>query len=107
MMTDHQLNVAQSLMFGYCRYNIDNVGSEGGIPGIHPAFGSGQDGFLASLDTKGVMNDTYYQALAFCQQSSREGGIDAALTYKGKKLDGLLVPPDVGQSYQIAAQAGK
>ena len=53
------------------------------------------------------MNETYYQALSFCQQSTREGGIDAALNYKGKHLDGLLVPPDVGQTYQIAAQAGK
>ena len=83
------------------------MGSEGGTPGIHPAFGSGQDGFLASLDTKGVMNETYYQALSFCQRSSREGGIDAALTHNGTKLDALLVPPDVGQSYQIAAQAGQ
>ena len=53
------------------------------------------------------MDETYYQALTFCQQSTRQGGIDAALAHNGKKLDGLLVPPDVGQSYQIAAQAGK
>ena len=53
------------------------------------------------------MNETYYQALAFCQQSTREGGIDAALNHNGQRLDGLLVPPDVGQTYQIAAQAGK
>ena len=101
------LKIAHTLMLGCFRYNIDNVGSEGGTPGIHPAFGSGQDGFLASLESKGVMNETYYQALSFCQQSTREGGIDAALTYQNKKLDGLLVPPDVGPSYQIAAQAGK
>lgn len=88
------------------QYNIDNLGSEGGLPGVHPAFGSGQDGFLASLATKGVRDDTYYQALNFCQTSTRAGGIDAALNYQGKKLDGLLVPPDVGQTYQIAAQAG-
>lgn len=36
------------------RYNIDNVGTEGGLPGIQPAFGSGQDSFLASLATKGT-----------------------------------------------------
>lgn len=35
------------------RYNIDNVGTEGGLPGIQSAFGSGQDSFLASLATKG------------------------------------------------------
>lgn len=89
------------------RYNNDNSGSEGGTPGINPAFGSGQDGFLASLNSKGIMDETYYQALAFCQKSTREGGIDAALHHNGKILDGLLVPPDVGQTYQVAAQAGK
>ncbi|KAI9730402.1 MAG: hypothetical protein M1834_005912 [Cirrosporium novae-zelandiae] len=88
------------------QYNIDNYGSEGGYPDIHPAFGSGQDGFLASLETKGVMNETYWQALSFCQKSTREDGIDAALKYSNSTLDGLLVPPDVGQSYEIAAQAG-
>ena len=35
------------------RYNIDNVGTEGGLPDIVPAFASGQDSFLASLETKG------------------------------------------------------
>ncbi|KAL8736545.1 MAG: hypothetical protein Q9181_002394 [Wetmoreana brouardii] len=88
------------------RYNNDNVGSEGGQPGINPGFASGQDGLLASLATEGVMNSTYYEALHFCQQSTREGGIDAALNYGNATLDALLVPPDVGQSYQIAAQAG-
>lgn len=91
-------------------YNYDNDGSEGGNPwplGI-PAFYSGQDGFLASLETKGVMDQTYYEALGFCHTSTRERGIDAALAMgpDGTKLDALLVPPDVGQTYQIAAQAG-
>lgn len=54
----------------------------------------------------GIMNETYYQALDFCQRSSREGGIDAALKTNGTQLAALLVPPDVGQTYQIAAQAG-
>lgn len=92
------------------QYNIDNAGTEGGLPGIHPAFASGKDGFLASLETKGVMDETYWQALAFCQRTSREEGIDAALRYHNGSsaitLDGLLVPPDVDQSYQIAAQTG-
>lgn len=52
------------------------------------------------------MNSTFWEALTFCQQSTREGGIDAALKYGHGTLDALLVPPDVGQSYQIAAQAG-
>lgn len=92
------------------QYNLDNYGSEGGLPGVHPAFGSGQDGFLDSLATKGIMDETYFQALSFCQRSTREDGIDAALRRHNngeqKLLDGLLVPPDVGQTYQIAAQAG-
>jgi len=79
------------------RYNIDNVGTEGGLPGIHPAFGSGQDGFLASLETKGIMDETYYQALSFCQRSTREEGLDKALIHNSKKLSALLVPADVGQ----------
>lgn len=89
------------------QYNLDNTGSEGGYPwpNGHPAFFSGQDGFLASLATKGIQNETYFQALEFCQSSTRNG-INDALSYKGKQLNGLLVPVDPGQSYQIAAQAG-
>lgn len=89
------------------QYNYDNDGSEGGNPfplGI-PAFYSGQDGFLASLETQGIMDETYFQALEFTQRSTRQG-IDSALSYNGTRLSGLLVPPDVDQSYQIAAQAG-
>lgn len=86
--------------------NIDNYGSEGGYPSIHPAFGSGQDGLIASMESKGIMNATYWEALAFCQRTTREEGIDAALQWKNGTLDGLLVPPDVAQSIQIAAQAG-
>ncbi|KAI9706270.1 MAG: hypothetical protein M1820_004845 [Bogoriella megaspora] len=89
-------------------YNYANDGTEGGHPwplGI-PAFYSGQDGFLASLASKGEMNETYYQALEFCRYQSRERGIDAMLANNGRRLDAVLVPPDVGQTYQIAAQAG-
>jgi amidase len=88
------------------QYNIDNVGSEGGIPNVHPAFQSGQDGFNASLATGGIMDETYWQALSFCHRTTREEGIDAALYNNGTQLTALLVPPDVGQTYQIAAQAG-
>jgi amidase len=88
------------------QYNIDNVGTEGGTPGIQPAFGSGQDGFIASLESKGIQNETYWQALAFCQRTTREEGIDAALSNGGDQLDALLIPPDVAQSVQVAAQAG-
>lgn len=88
------------------RYNNENIGTEGGWPDVVPAFGSGQDGFLASLATKGIMNETYWQALEFCHRTTREEGIDAALKHGGQQLDALLAPPDVAQSYQIAAQAG-
>lgn len=88
------------------RFNIDNFGSEGGYPSINPAFGSGQDGLIASLESKGVMNETYFQALEFCHRTTREEGIDAALKYNNGTIDGLLVPPNVAQSIQIAAQAG-
>ncbi|KAJ0417486.1 amidase signature domain-containing protein [Aspergillus carlsbadensis] len=93
------------------RYNRENSGSEGGYPSINPAFGSGQDGFEASLASKGIMDETYYQALGFCRRTSREEGIDSALNLNKNKnnttpLDGLLVPADVAQSLQIAAQAG-
>ncbi|EUC45653.1 hypothetical protein COCMIDRAFT_5182 [Bipolaris oryzae ATCC 44560] len=89
-------------------YNYANDGTEGGHawPGGIPAFFSGQDGFLASLETRGVMDETYYQALSFIQRTTREEGIDAALTHEGRKIDALLVPADVGQTYQVAAQAG-
>ncbi|KAK3934228.1 amidase signature enzyme [Diplogelasinospora grovesii] len=89
------------------QYNYDNDGSEGGNPWPlgNPAFYSGQDGLLASLETKGIRDETYWQALNFTQTSTRRG-IDDALSSNGTRLSGLLVPPDVGQSYEIAAQAG-
>ncbi|KAL6703973.1 hypothetical protein ACN47E_008911 [Coniothyrium glycines] len=89
-------------------YNYANDGTEGGNPWPlgTPAFYSGQDGFLASLETRGVMDDSYKQALEFIQRSTRQDGIDFALANNGKPVDALLVPSDVGQSYQIAAQAG-
>lgn len=87
-------------------YNAENAGSEGGHPDVHPAFASGQDGLEASLATKGVMDKTYWQALSFCRRTTREEGIDEALQHGDSVLDGLLVPPDVAQSIQIAAQAG-
>nr|XP_036577411.1 amidase [Colletotrichum truncatum]KAF6784382.1 amidase [Colletotrichum truncatum] len=89
-------------------FNYQNDGSEGGNPWPlgHPAFYSGQDGFLASLETNGTKDETYMQAVEFTQGSTRNG-IDSALTLgNGDKLSGLLVPPNVGQTYQIAAQAG-
>lgn len=91
-------------------YNNANDGTEGGNqwPMGIPAFYSGQDSFIASMESKGVQDETYFQALEFCQRTTREEGIDAALRMgpDGSQLDGLLVPPDVAQCPQIAAQAG-
>lgn len=89
------------------QYNLDNEGAEGGRPWPqgHPAWFSGQDVFLAAQETNGTYDETYFQALGFCQSTSRKG-IDDALMHEGEKLNGLLVPPAVGQSYQQAAQAG-
>lgn len=103
------------------QFNYDNDAYEGGYPygvaddngtnvptgqGIQQFWG-GQDSFLASLATGGVRNETYYQALNFTQ-STTKAGIDHALTaYSASPLSGLLVPPDVGQSYQIAARKSK
>ena len=90
------------------QYNYDNDGSMGGNPwplGV-PGWYSGQDSFLNSLATKGDRNELYWQAVNFTQQSSR-GGIDTALTRPDRsKLSGLLVPPDPGQAYLMAGQAG-
>lgn len=94
------------------KYNRENNAIEGGEPGAHPAFASGQDGLLAALETKGEMNETYKKALNFCQTSTRKGIDDALHTRhpehnpSGKKLNGLLVPTEAAQTYQIAAQAG-
>ncbi|KAK7458505.1 amidase [Colletotrichum acutatum] len=89
-------------------FNFDNDGTEGGHPWPlgTAAFYSGQDGFLASLESKGIKDDTYLQAVEFSQQSTRIGINNALTTSNGTKLAGLLVPPDVGQTYQIAAKAG-
>ncbi|KAF1356144.1 glutamyl-tRNA amidotransferase subunit A [Delphinella strobiligena] len=91
-------------------YNEANDGTESGYewPLGNPAFYSGQDGLLASLESKGIQTATYFEALAFCQRTTREDGIDYALAQgpDGTKLDGLIVPPDVAQAPQIAAQAG-
>ncbi|KAK1623795.1 amidase [Colletotrichum phormii] len=89
-------------------FNYDNDGTEGGHPWPlgTAAFYSGQDGFLASLESKGIKDEVYLQAVEFSQQSTRNAINDALTSSNGTKLAGLLVPPDVGQTYQIAAQAG-
>ncbi|KAL8856773.1 MAG: hypothetical protein Q9178_006610 [Gyalolechia marmorata] len=88
------------------RFNNDHPYVEGAEPNLNPAFASGQDGLLASLATGGHMNETYWQALRFSQSYAPKGINDALRHSTFGQLDALLVPPDVGQTYQIAAQAG-
>ncbi|KAJ6483814.1 amidase signature domain-containing protein [Mycena vitilis] len=89
-----------------------NLASEGGEPNIAAAFASGQDGFLASLATKGIENSTYKQALTWCRRTSRADGIDYALNPimpdgRVMRLDALLIPSDdKGAGTNIPAQAG-
>lgn len=81
---------------------------EGGVPGVHPAWPSGQDNFEMALELKGEQNEAYFAALKFIRQKSREEGIDAALGFQEDMLDGLLVPihADGGIACQVAAKAG-
>jgi amidase len=58
-------------------FNCDNDDVEGGTPGVHPAFASGQDGFLASLETRGVKDATHWQALKYLRRTAGKEGIDA------------------------------
>jgi amidase len=89
-------------------YNRKHTKDEGGVPGTHPAWVTGQDSFEMSGATKGVKTDTYYKALNYIRQKSREEGIDAALKYGQLELDGLLVPihANGGVACQLAAKAG-
>ncbi|KAK3988951.1 amidase [Cladorrhinum sp. PSN332] len=89
-------------------FNYANDGTEGGNPWPlgHPAFYSGQDGFLASLETGGAKDEAYWQAVEFVSSVSRNGINDALKLNETEPLDGLLVPPDVAQSIQTPAQAG-
>jgi len=90
-------------------YNIDHTDHEGGIPGTHPAWPSGQDNFDDCLATKGVKGETYREALSYIRRKAREEGIDAALRFEGVELDGLLVPvqAESGVATQVAAKAGE
>lgn len=62
-------------------YNYANEGTEGGSPGVHPAFSAGQDSFLASLETKGIRNETYWQAVEYCRTQAGPLGIDAYVQF--------------------------
>ncbi|KAK6856332.1 hypothetical protein PG995_006519 [Apiospora arundinis] len=74
------------------QYNYANDGSEGA-----------DHGPLATRRSTQAKTDSWPR---WRLASSTRAGIDSALMHKGRQLSGLLVPPDVGQTYQIAAQAG-
>jgi amidase len=89
-------------------YNVQHTSQEGGIPGTHPAWPTGQDNFDKCLESKDWPKDVYHKALEYIRRKSRDEGIDAALQFEGSSLDGLLVPlqADVGVACSVAAKAG-
>ena len=90
------------------KYNIDHTQEEGGVPGTHPAWPTGQDNFERCLEAKYDDESKYTKALEYIRLKSREQGIDAALKHPEGNLDGLLVPVSVdgGVAVSIAAKAG-
>jgi amidase len=89
-------------------YNVQHTDQEGGVPGTHPAWPTGQDNFDRCLDSKNGRDDKYHEALAYVRRKSREEGIDAAMKDGEDALDGLLVPLQVdgGVACSVAAKAG-
>ncbi|KAF4626531.1 hypothetical protein G7Y89_g11628 [Cudoniella acicularis] len=74
-------------------FNIEHTTGEGGIPGTHPAWPTGQDNFDKCIESKNWPEEIHREALEHIRQKSREEGIDAALQYlEGENLDGLFVP---------------
>ncbi|KAK5049517.1 hypothetical protein LTR84_004446 [Exophiala bonariae] len=90
------------------KYNIDHTHTEGGVPGTHLAWPTGQDNFDRCLEAKNESEEQYTKAFEYIRLKSREQGIDAALTHSEGDLDGLIVPISVdgGVSVSIAAKAG-
>ena len=90
-------------------YNIKHTDTEGGVPGTHPAWPTGQDAFDKCLEARGGDEVEYRRALEYIQRKSRDEGIDAALAdSNGGQLDGLLVPLQAvgGVACSVAAKAG-
>jgi amidase len=89
-------------------YNIKHNDKEGGLPGTHPAWPTGQDSFEGYIDSKDWDEEVYSKALEYIVRKSREEGIDAALNRGNDVLDGLLVPlqADGGSACSVAAKAG-
>jgi amidase len=89
-------------------YNVQHTTQEGGVPGTHPAWPTGQDNFDQCLESKDWPEDVYLKAIEYIRRKSREEGIDAALRFEGDNLDGLLVPlqAEGGAACSLAAKAG-
>jgi amidase len=93
------------------KYNKQNNGTEGAVPGAVPAFSDGQPNFHELVESQGCKDETYYAALEHIRSQTRENGIDAALSYvtgsgETVKLDALLFCDRRGIGQQYAAQAG-
>ncbi|KAL8668968.1 MAG: hypothetical protein Q9168_006423 [Polycauliona sp. 1 TL-2023] len=92
-------------------FNIRNAGTEGAQPGDVPAFPSGQDNLQEVVNSQGVEDDTYLEALRSTRYKCRDQGIDAALQYKvdgssTAEFDALILCDRKGAGQQLAAQAG-
>lgn len=89
-------------------YNVKHTDQEGGVPGTHLAWPTGQDSFDRCLESKDVDGTIYGKALKYIRRESRERGIDAAMRSGEDTLDGLLVPlqAEGGAACSLAAKAG-
>ena len=92
---------------GLVAYNVRHTDKEGGVPGTHPAWPTGQDNFDRCIESKDCDDAVYSKALEYILRKSREG-IDAAMIYGEGKSDGLLVPLQAEGSVacSVAAKAG-
>ncbi|KAI1258702.1 amidase [Xylariaceae sp. FL1019] len=91
------------------KYNIDNAGTEGGLPRTIPAFPDGQTNLEDIAASKGAEDDTYKSALAHIHKQTRENGLDSALGLHDSQsapLDALIFCDRLGIGQQYAAQAG-
>ena len=89
-------------------YNVRHTDQEGGVPGTHPAWPTGQDNFDRCLQSKHDSDMVYSKALEYIRRKSQDEGIDAALQHGEDELDGLLVPlqAEGGVACSVAAKAG-
>jgi amidase len=77
----------------------------GARPGDLPGFPNGHDYLETVVKTKGVRDETYYNALKFIREQTRDRGFDAIFK-EHPELDCLIVPDRRGSAQQLAAQAG-